>query len=67
MTSPVAVAVDNLHGDYGHAHGIGVWFTVNAQGLGQIHVSQSIYVALECTGFIGMVLAGLLTAWLVMP
>lgn len=67
MKELLATASGDLHGDYGHAHGIGVWFTVNAQGVGQIHVSQSVYVAVEVGGWLAAVVLGLLTAWLVLP
>jgi hypothetical protein len=48
-------------------HGIGVWLEATPDGSLQVHVAKSLYVALEACGFLGALVAGLVTAWLVLP
>lgn len=44
--------------------GIGLWLD---PATGQVMVSQTLYVAAQVAAWIAAVVAGLVTAWLVMP
>jgi hypothetical protein len=46
------------------AQGIGLWLDPST---GEVMIAQSLYVVLECMVWIGAVVAGLVTAWLVLP
>lgn len=45
-------------------HGIGIWLD---PATGQVMISQSLYVAGEIAAWLAAIVAGLVTAWLVLP
>lgn len=48
--------------------GLGIWLVPDGQtGAIQLHVSESVYVALEVGGWLFACVAGLLTAWALLP
>lgn len=47
--------------------GIGVWLGPGADGMVRVYMSEGLWTAIAATGFIGAAVAGLVTAWLLLP
>jgi len=50
------------------ARGLGIWLKFNPEtGSPEVVMDEGTWTALAALGFIGAVVAGLITAWLVLP